>query len=143
MRLDIKQKVIEYINNLQNYQGYVQFSHRRIDKTKDIFVETNPKITDEEGFIYEAHFYNEKEKKSISIRQINDKWFISKTDISNIDETNIQEYLTDIKEFNYKVKMVQIWEKENDPLCENMKVKKLKKVVFAGFKGEKNDNSTI
>jgi hypothetical protein len=24
-----------------------------------------------------------------------------------------------------------------------MKVKKLKKVVFAGFKGEKNDNSTI
>jgi len=140
MRLDTKQKVIEYINNLQNYQGYVQFSHRPIDKTKDIFLQ-NPKITDEKGFIYEAHFCNDKE--SISIKQINDKWFISKTDISNIDETDIQEYLTDIKEFNYKVKMAQIWKEENDPLCEDMKVKKLKKVVFAGFKGEKNDNSTI
>jgi CRISPR type III-associated protein (TIGR04423 family) len=143
MRLDTKQEVIEYINNLENYQGYVQFSHREIEKSKDIFLDSNPKIEDEEGFVYEAHFYNEKEKKSISIKQINDKWFVSETDISNIDERDIQEYLTDIEKFNYKVKMAQIWKEENDPLCEDMKVKKLKKVVFAGFKGEKNDNSTI
>ena len=141
--MQTKKEVIDYINKLKGYQGYVQFSHRRIDKTKDIFVETDPRITDEKGFIYEAHFYNEKEKKSISIRQINNKWFVSETDISNIDDNDIQEYLTDIEKFNYKVKMAQIWEEENDPLCENMKVKKLKKVVFAGFKGEKNDNSTI
>jgi CRISPR type III-associated protein (TIGR04423 family) len=30
--------------------------------------------------------------------------------------------------------MAQIWEEENDPLCENMPVMKLKKVVFAGFR---------
>ena len=141
--MQTKKEVIDYINKLKGYQGYVQFSDRPIDKTKDIFLETDPRITDEKGFIYEAHFYNEKEKKSISIRQINNKWFVSETDISNIDDNDIQEYLTDIEKFNYKVKMTQIWEKENDPLCENMKVKKLKKVVFAGFKGEKNDNSTI
>jgi len=139
--IELKENVISYINNeLKDYQGYVQFSDREIKKLKDIFLENNPKIEDEEGFVYEAHFYNEKEKKSISIRQINDKWFVSKIDISNIDEKDIQEYLTDIEKFNYKVKMAQIWEEENDPLCENMKVKKLKKVVFAGFKGEKNDN---
>ena len=137
--MQTKKEVINYINDeLKGYQGYVQFSDRSIDKTKDIFLETDPNITDEKGFIYEAHFCNDKE--SISIKQINDRWLISKTDISNIDGTDIQEYLTDIKEFNYKVKMAQIWEEENDPLCENMKVKKLKKVVFAGFKGEKNDN---
>jgi CRISPR type III-associated protein (TIGR04423 family) len=131
MRLDTKQKVIEYINNLQNYQGYVQFSHRPIDKSKDIFLDNNPQIEDEKGFIYEAHFCNNKE--SISIRQINDSWFISKTDISNIDKNDIQEFITDVKEFNYKVKMAQIREEVEDESCENMPVKKLKKVVFAGF----------
>lgn len=29
--------------------------------------------------------------------------------------------------------MAQIWEEENDPLCENLSVLKLKKVVFVGF----------
>jgi len=131
MRLDIKQKVIEYINNLQNYQGYVQFSHRPIEKSKDIFLDNNPQIKDEEGFVYEAHFCNGKE--SIAIKQINDGWFISKTDISNIDKNDIQEFITDIEKFDYKVKMAQIWEEVGDELCENMPVKKLKKVVFAGF----------
>jgi CRISPR type III-associated protein (TIGR04423 family) len=126
-----KEILIKDINELQGYQGYVQFSHRPIEKSKDIFLDNNPKIEDEEGFIYEAHFCNGKE--SIAIRQINDGWFLSKTDISNIDKNDMQEFITDISDFNYKVKMAQIWEKVEDDLCENMKVKKLKKVVFAGF----------
>ena len=126
-----KKEVIDYINELQGYQGYVQFSHRPIEKTKDIFLDNNPQIKDEEGFVYEAHFCNGKE--SIAIRQINDGWFISKTDISNIDKNDIQEFITDIEKFDYKVKMAQIWEEVGDELCENMPVKKLKKVVFAGF----------
>ena len=130
MRLDTKQKVIEYINNLQNYQGYVQFSDEKIREC-DIFKEFQDiKLTSTNGFIYEAHFCNG--KKSISIKQINDGWFISKTDISNIDKNDIQEFITDIQEFP-KVKMAQIWEEVEDELCENMPVKKLKKVVFAGF----------
>jgi len=135
MRLDTKQQVIEYINNLQNYQGYVQFSHRPIEKSKDIFLDNNPQIEDEDGFIYEAHFCNGKE--SISIRQINNSWLVSKTDISNISSSDMQEFITDIEKFNYKAKMAQIWEEVEDELCENMKVKKLKKVVFAGFEGDK------
>ena len=130
-----KKEVIDYINELQGYQGYVQFSHRKIDKSKDIFLDNNPQIEDEDGFIYEAHFCNGKE--SIAIRQINNSWLISKTDISNIDKNDMQEFITDIEKFNYKVKMAQIWEEVEDELCENMKVKKLKKVVFAGFEGDK------
>ena len=129
-----KKEVIDYINNkLQGYQGYVQFSHRKIDKSKDIFLDNNPQIEDEKGFIYEAHFCNGKE--SIAIRQINDSWLVSITDISNIDKNDMQEFITDISDFNYKVKMTQIWEEVKDELCENMPVKKLKKVVFAGFVG--------
>jgi hypothetical protein len=35
-------EVIEYINGLKEYEGYVQFSHRAIDLDKDIF----PKVED-------------------------------------------------------------------------------------------------
>ena len=136
MKIDNKQEVINYINKLKDYQGYVQFSHRPIDKTKDIFNDKTIKIEDENGFIYEAHFYSEIEKKSIAIKQINDSWLVSITDISNIDKddisNDIQEFITDIEEL-LKVKMAQIWEEVEDDLCENMPVKKLKKVVFAGF----------
>ena len=141
MKKDKKEMIIEYINKLQGYKGYVQFSHRPIDKEKDIFVNENPQVKDEDGFIYEAHFCND--KQSIQIRQINDSWLISKTDISHIKDEDIQTYISDIENFDYKIKMAQIWEPQDDEeneseeikdeLCENMKVKKLKKVVFAGF----------
>ena len=134
MKITDKTKVIEYINSLKNHQGYVQFSHRPIDKQKDIFLDSDIKIKDEDGFIYEAHFCNE--TQSIQIRQLNDGWIVAKTDISNIPQSDIQNYISDIQDFNYKIKMAQIWEEEIDPLCENMKVKKLKKVVFAGFKND-------
>ena len=134
--LEEKKDVINEINSLNSYKGYVQWSHRPIDKEKDIFVDKEPLVTDENGFILEAHFCNDSE--SVMIRQINNNWHISKTDITNIPQEDTQKYLSDIENFPYYVKMAQIWEEESDPLCENMKVKKLKKVVFAGFEGEKS-----
>jgi CRISPR type III-associated protein (TIGR04423 family) len=126
-----RDEIIEYINSLKGYNGYVQFSNRPIDKNKDIFLDGNVKIENENGFIYEAHFSNGTE--SIQIRQINDSWLVSITDISNIDKKDIQEYISDIEDFDYKIKMAQIWEECEDEYCENMKVKKITKVVFAGF----------
>jgi len=126
-----KNEVKEFINGLKGYEGYVQFSHRPIDKNKDIFLDKDSKVEDEKGFIYEAHFCNGKE--SISIKQINQHWLVNKTDISNIDEIDTQSYKSDIQEWNYNIKMAQIWETQKDELCENFEVKKLKKVVFAGF----------
>ncbi len=148
-----KEDIIKIINEkYKDYEGYVQFSHRPIDKEKDIFFEGKKvNISDEDGFIYEAHFYNGTE--SIQIKQINDSWLISTS--VNISDKDIQLYVSDIKDFNYKIKMAQIWEAEEDLLCEldknskdetikGFKVKKLKKVVFVGFKKEdQNDNSTI
>ncbi len=134
--LEDKKDVINEINSLNNYQGYVQWSHRPIDKEKDIFKDKEPLVSDESGFILEAHFCNDRE--SVMIRQINNNWHISKTDITNIPQEDTQKYLSDIENFPFYVKMAQIWKEESDPLCENMKVKKLKKVVFAGFEGEKS-----
>lgn len=129
-----RQKILEYINSLRGYEGYVQFSHRPISKDQDIFFDgKNIKVEDESGFIYEAHFCNNKE--SIQIRQINDSWLVSKIDILNVSGEDTQTYISDIEKFPYKVKMAQIWKDETDELCENMKAKKLKKVVFAGFEG--------
>ena len=134
-----KSEVIDYINTLDGYRGYVQFSHRALEQ-KDVFEDKNPTLQDEEGFVFEAHFSNGKE--SIMIRQQNAVWVVSETAISDIDEKDMEYFalekttlLTNVKS-NW-VKMAQIWKSEADELCDGMKVMKLQKVVFAGFEKEK------
>ena len=120
-----KESVLMYINNLNGFRGYVQFSHREIDINKDIFTNSDPKVTKEDGFIYEAHFANDNEY--VTIKQLNENWIANRDSLEN----------SEIKEYygigGTKVKMAQIWKEEEDELCEDMLVKKLKKVVFAGF----------
>ena len=125
-----KEDIIKTINTeYKDYQGYVQFSHRPIDKQKDIFLNGNVKVEDETGFIYEAHFCNGKD--SINIKQVNDSWLVDETINTPLDDTQVFIAIN-----NLKVKMAQVWEEKEDELCEGMKVKKLTKTVFAGFKGE-------
>lgn len=131
MKIDKREEVIKYINSLQGYDGYVQFSHREIVKEKDIFQDRKIEVENEKGFIYEANFCNK--ETSIYIKQINNAWHISETDISKIPNEDIEEYGS---KYGAKIKMAQIWKSESDELCENMNVKKLNKVVFAGFKGD-------
>ena len=124
-----KTEILEYINSLRGYEGYVQFSDRPIE---DIWTQKSDISVDAKGgFVYEAHFSNGVE--SISIKQINSSWLVSTTDISNIKEENTEIFYA----LEKNVKMAQIWDKITDPLCEDMKVEKLQKVLFAGFvKGE-------
>ncbi len=123
-----KTEILQYINSLKGYQGYVQMSDKPISDIWKTY--SNIHINQEEGFVYEAHFCNATE--SVAIRQTNENWYVSITPLSEIKnkETDIQTYHA-INEL--KVKMAQVWHVENDPLCENMPVLKLKKVVFAGF----------
>jgi CRISPR type III-associated protein (TIGR04423 family) len=130
-----KSEIKNYVESLEGYQGYIQYSNRAISKGKDIFVGTNPKVEYEDGFIYEAHFCNG--SKSVTIKQVNDNWLVSETDISQVSKDDIQTYKSDIQDWDYDIKMAQIWQSEPDALCKSMNVKKLNKVVFAGFeKGE-------
>lgn len=128
-----REEIVKYIQTLEDYEGYVQLSDRPIE---DIW--TNPthislSIDAKDAFIYEAHFYSQKAKKSIAIRQINSSWLVSETplDAAQLPESDLQVYHA----YEKNVKMAQIWEEEHDALCENMPIKKLKKVVFAGFVG--------
>ena len=122
-------EVIEYINSLKEYEGYVQFSHRPIDLERDLFPRTTDiELDNQQSFVYEAHFCNGQE--SIMIRQQNADWVVSKTDISSA------EFETFHGIAGLKVNMAQIWEEKPDELCEGMKVNKLQKVVFAGFKND-------
>jgi len=123
-------EVIEYINSLKEYEGYVQFSHRPIDLEKDLFPRTTDiELENQQSFVYEAHFCNGQE--SIMIRQQNADWVVSKTDIASA------EFETFYGIAGLKVKMAQIWQSEADELCDGMEVMKLQKVVFAGFEKEK------
>ncbi len=131
-------EILEFINNLKGYQGYIQMSDKPITDIWQNFSDIS--FTPTNGFVYEAHFCNYTE--SIAIKQINDTWLVSKTDISQQLEAKKQdkEY-PDIQTYHtihgHKVNMGQIWEEVDDEFCENMKVLKLQKVVFAGFKGGK------
>jgi CRISPR type III-associated protein (TIGR04423 family) len=117
-------EIIEYINALKGYQGYVQFSDRRIE---DIFTDFSDITVDpKNGFVYEAHFFNGRD--SIGIRQINEWWYVDET--KDISHSDTRQYLA-INGLH--VTMAQIWEEEIDPNCENFSVFKLKKIVFAGF----------
>ncbi len=124
-----KIEIINYINNLKGYQGYVQFSDTKIREC-DIFKEFQDiKLTPTKGFICEAHFSND--VQSISIKQVNNNWLVSTTLFTEIDNKNsdIQIY----KSIAGDIKMAQIWKVKEDDLCKDMKVKEVKKVVFAGF----------
>jgi len=118
-------EILDYINTLKGYQGYIQMSDERIENIWRDFGDIA--IAPQSGFVYEAHFWNGKD--SIAIRQINDSWLVDKSDNVPLEDTETYHTITS----GLKVKMAQIWEEEADEHCEGMMVKKLKKVVFAGF----------
>ncbi len=145
-----REEIIDYINELKGYQGYVQFSDNKIREC-DIFKDFQDiKLTMTKGFIYEAHLYNGKD--SITIKQVNNSWLVDEIKNTLLDDTQIYhtKFSSEVmasaslrssakaplpKEL--KVRMAQIWEEVEDDLCAGMKVKKLQKVVFVGFeKGE-------
>jgi CRISPR type III-associated protein (TIGR04423 family) len=122
-----QKKIVEYINGLTGYEGYIQFSHRAIDIEKDVFIDQDPKVKDEKGFVLEAHFYNGLE--SVTIRQINGGWVVDKETHNSLVDENIYYAIGDLE-----VKMAQIWTPKRDKYCANFEVLKLEKVVFVGFK---------
>ena len=127
-------EILDYINNLKGYQGYIQMSDCPISDIWKEYSDIN--FTPKSGFVYEAHFFNG--KNSIAIKQINDNWLVDESKNIPLSDAQIYHAINGLE-----LKMAQIWESENDPLCEDMPVMKLKKVVFAGFKGAKNDYRTL
>ncbi|MCZ6158089.1 TIGR04423 family type III CRISPR-associated protein [Campylobacter ureolyticus] len=142
MILKSKKEVIEYINsNLQNYDGFVQFSNRKFDTSKDLFIDKSLKISDESGFISEAYFYNEATKTSVSIKMLDGKWLICQTNLDAVLDDDIEIYESNIS--NLYIKMAQIYKFEGGfakdmqgNILDEFKTPILDRVVFAGFSKE-------
>lgn len=117
-------ELLNYINCLKGYQGYIQMSDKPISNIWKNFSDIS--FSHASGFVYEAHFFNGAD--SVSIKQINSSWLVDET--KNVPLTDTQTYFA---KDGLKVQMAQIWEEVEDELCEGMKVLKLEKVVFAGF----------
>ncbi|WP_298099769.1 TIGR04423 family type III CRISPR-associated protein [uncultured Campylobacter sp.] len=144
-----KDEILKYVNeNLKGYEGYIQLMGEKIDE-KHLFLagERTPGLGEDE-LIYEAHFFDEKSKKSVSIRQINDAWFVDETELNKValEESGIKTFYP--KFGNFKIKMAQIWQDEKDEFCEvpqdngtleGLPVLKLQKIVFAGFVKDEKD----
>ncbi|WP_298082826.1 TIGR04423 family type III CRISPR-associated protein [uncultured Campylobacter sp.] len=144
-----KDEILKYMNeNLKGYEGYIQLMGEKIDE-KHLFLagERTPGLGEDE-LIYEAHFFDEKSKKSVSIRQINDAWFVDETELNKValEESDIKTFYP--KFGNFKIKMAQIWQDEKDEFCEvpqdngtleGLPVLKLQKIVFAGFVKDEKD----
>ena len=135
-----RDEILKYVNeNLKGYEGYIQLMGKKIDK-EHLFLEgeRDPSLGEDE-LIYEAHFFSKSENKSVSIRQINDGWFVDEVDLNKVtlEENGTKTFYSKFSDF--KIKMAQIWEEENDKLCENLPVLKLQKIVFAGFEKDEKD----
>ena len=157
-----RDEILRYVNDdLKDYEGYIQLMGKKIDK-EQLFLagERTPSLgKGKDDLMYEAHFFDADLKNSVSIRQINDSWFVDETDLKGMDldplkNPYVKEFRSKFKpEFfakfkDVKIKMVQIWKDEKDEFCEvlqedgtleGLPVSKLQKIVFAGFVKEQKD----
>lgn len=144
MILKSKKEVIEYINsNLQNYDGFVQFSNRKFETSKDLFIDRSLKISDESGFISEAYFYNEATKTGVSIKMLDGKWLVCETNLDGVLDDDIEIYASNISDSSLYIKMAQIYKFEGGfakdmqgNILDEFKTPILDRVVFAGFSKE-------
>lgn len=141
MILKSKKEVIEYINsNLQNCDGFVQFSNRKFDTSKDLFIDKSLKISDESGFISEGYFYNDATKISVSIKMLDGKWLVCETNLDGVLDDDIEIYASNISDSSLYIKMAQIYKFEGGfakdmqgNVLDEFKTPILDRVVFAGF----------
>jgi len=81
MKFTTKEKIKNYLESLEGFDGYVQISNREFDKNKDIFINKKIQIDDKDGFIIEAAFSNE--NKSIIVNFINGEWIVSEYELND------------------------------------------------------------
>jgi CRISPR type III-associated protein (TIGR04423 family) len=126
------------LNDINEVKNYVEKFHNASGYCKDLsnknfIVFENEKVKISE-FPYEIVFKNN--DKSVIIRYINNRWYVDETDLKNLDikENDILEFLS-VNEVDKNIVLVQIWEEYE--LYEGLRTKRIKKVIFYGFKEKK------
>ncbi len=120
--------------NIKDVEGYIQLSGKELEIFENKTLPTWEDLHKNNNFIIEAHFFDIKENRSISIRQVNDTYKYFKKVLSHDELKNVNIYKA---KQGKNVKIATIWEEKVDEHCENFKVLKPTYQVFAGFeKGE-------
>ena len=126
-----------YKSLMEQFDGYIQMSDEKLNK---IFTskQTLPSWEDlhnGRNFILEACLFDG--DRSITIRQVNDKFAIIDEKLSDLKKENIttEEFVAKSLEdkIELKAKITQIWEEKADENCENLKVLKPTLLLFSGF----------
>ncbi|NPA60378.1 MAG: TIGR04423 family type III CRISPR-associated protein [Epsilonproteobacteria bacterium] len=120
------------------YEGYVQMSDSRIEP-KHLFktTQTLPKwdeLHNDINYIVEMALFNPSTKQSILIRQQNSEWLVIDKKLEGDEPT--ESFFT-LTEDTPKMKIAQIWEKEENEFCLGLDVLEPKYLLFAGFEKEK------
>lgn len=117
-----------------NYEGYLWYSDKskpEIINSEKPFEKSMLKVL---PFVIESNLWAEKEKISISIKNIDGEYQIFKYHLNDVNiKTNSQTYLAhdlgEVIEFT----LFQHWTEEEDPLCEGMKTLVPSWTAFTGF----------
>lgn len=127
--------------NLKDCIGYLWWSDQEDPeicngKEKDLCLDEakNP-------FVVEGQLYDKVEKKSYSIKYVDGQYHINifNVEANDLDNPDNEKkcYLSNRMGGKW-VKFLRYWEEEEDPDCEGMKVLKLTKNVFIGFKEQED-----
>ncbi|OCL82273.1 MULTISPECIES: TIGR04423 family type III CRISPR-associated protein [Arcobacteraceae] len=136
--LEELQKFYEELKD--EFVGYIQMSDKKLD---DIFStkQTLPSwdsLHSGKNFILEACLFDG--DRSIMIRQIDGSFVVIDEKISSYENITYESFVAKSNEekINLKANIAQIWEEEEDELCEGLKVLKPTIQLFSGF--EKGEN---
>jgi CRISPR type III-associated protein (TIGR04423 family) len=139
MRIDREELMSRYEALTGRYEGYVQMSGGRIE---DVWKEASElpswgELHRNGGFIFEAVLYDPSQKRSILVRQRNEGW--QWIEYENIDWEKSDRSDCDLHysvfdgHTKQELRMVQIWERLEDPVSPGYFVLEPVAVVFAGF----------
>lgn len=140
MKLNRDELRAKYGSLTGKYEGYVQMSAGRIStyfrEATDLPVWEDLHRGAAGLFIFEAALYEPATKRSILIRQIDDGWTWSEAvvDWEKTDATDKETYYSVFDDHSRKeIRMIQLWEKEPDPISDGFECLVPIGVYFAGF----------
>jgi CRISPR type III-associated protein (TIGR04423 family) len=123
-----------------DFEGYIQMSDEKLNKvfTSKQKLPSWDSLFNGKNFILEACLFDG--DRSITIRQVNNKFAIIDKRLSEYQKENIttQSFLTTAYA---KVNIAQIWEEKNDENCLDMKVLKPTIQLFVGFNSQEKGES--
>ena len=131
----------EFYENLSSeFEGYIQMSDEKLNKvfTSKQKLPSWDSLHNGKNFIFEVCLFDG--DRSITIRQVNNKFAIIDKRLSEYQKENIttQSFLTTAYA---KVNIAQIWEEKNDENCLDMKVLKPTIQLFVGFNSQEKGES--